>query len=179
MEILSSFSVPDAISFEQAIEVTQSLLDEIEQNHLSETDLESIITALVQTENGARGFFVTYLSDDRAVFDHPTSGIIQGLKSSPEVVAQLLTKNLAMSTAMIETHTRNNKPDLASGSERVQRRTKQVIERLQLPELQTRLQILKANLETGDGEYESFLQRWQYDAVQRHAIAKQVQSVLA
>jgi hypothetical protein len=178
MEILSSFSVPDAISFEQAIEITQSLLDEIEQNHRSEIDLESIITALVRTENGARGFFVTYLSDDRAVFDHPISGVIQGLKSSPEIVAQLLTRNLAMSTAMIETHTRNERPDLVSGSKRVQDRTTHLIQQLQLPELQIRLQRLSANLETGDGEYESFLQRWQYDAVQRHAIAQQVQSIL-
>lgn len=178
MEILSSFSVPEAISFEQAIDLTQSLLAEMEQGQVSEIELESIIAALVQTENGARGFFVSYLSDDRAVFDHPTSGIVQALKSSPEIVAELLTKNLAMSTAMILTHTQNQRPDLVSGSERVQRRTKQLIDRLQLPEIQMRLRKLQESLETGGGEYQAFLERWQYDSAQRHAIAQKVQSVL-
>lgn len=179
MEILSSFSVPEMISFEQAIEITQSLLSEIEQGRVSETELESIITALVQTENGVRGFFVSYLSDDRSIFDHPSEGVIQALKSSPEIVAEFTVKNLAMSTAMILTHTRNGKPELVQGSERVQRRTKQLIEQLQLPEIQMRLRKLQQTLETGAGEYEAFLNRWQYDSNQRGAIAQQVNSALS
>lgn len=179
MEILSSFSVPDAISFEQAIELTQSLLTEIEQDAIAETELERIITALVQTENGIRGFFVAYLSDERAIADHPTAAVVQAIRSSPILAAEYLTKNLAMSTAMIPMHLQNQQPELAKGSERVQQRTKQLIALTQIPQISERLQRLQESVETGTGEYQSFLTRWGYGEEQRQAIAQQIQRVLS
>ena len=176
MEIPSTVS--SSISFEQAIEVTQSLLAEVEQHRVSETELESIITALVQSENGARGFFVNYLTDDRDFVDRPSPAVIQSLHSSPEIVGELLVKNLAMSTGMILTHLQNQNLDLAAGSERVQRRTRQLVELTQIPTIIPRLQQLKATIETGSGEYERFLKRWGYTLEQRDAIRQQVETLL-
>lgn len=170
MESPATFSISDSISFENAIEVTQSLLSQIESNQISEADLESIITALVHSENGARGFFVCYLTDEREIFDQPSSTVIQALKTSPIVVGELLVKNLAMSTAMILTHTQNKNRDQAEGSARVQRRTMQIIQQIELPEVETRLHALKSTVETGTGEYKTFLDRWKYDDAQRQAI---------
>lgn len=170
MEIPSRFSVPATISFEQAIALTQALLAE----PLSEAELESIISALVQTENGARGFFVTYLSDERPLADAPSVGVLKGLRKSPDVVAELLVKNLAMSTAMILTHDRSENPVLAEGSKRVQRRDMQLIQQLQLPQVEVKLQQLKSTIEAGTGEYESFLDRWGYDAEQQQAILNMI-----
>jgi len=178
MEIPSTFSVSDSISFESAIELTQSLLAEVEQRRVPEPELESIITALVQSENGARGFFVTYLTDDRDLADHPSTAVIYALQSSPQIVTELLVKNLAMSTAMILTHLHNQNSDMAKGSERVQQRTRQLVQMIQIPEITSRLQQLQASIETGNGEYESFLNRWKYSSEQRQAIAQQVQEVL-
>jgi hypothetical protein len=179
MEIQSSFSVPDAISFEQAIERTRSLLTEMKQNTLTDTELERIITALVQTENGVRGFFVVYLSDDRPIADQPSSGLVNALRSSPAIVAEFLVKNLAMSTAMRLTHLQNEQPEMAKGSQQVQQRTKRLIELTQIPLVPTRLQQLQESIETGGGEYQTFLNRWQYSDEQRQAIAQQIQSILS
>lgn len=169
MEIPSRFSVPDPISFEGAIELTQSLLFEVEQGRVSEPELESIITAIVQTENGARGFFVTYLTDDRDFIDQKLDLVARSLLQSEDSVSDLLTKNLAMSTAMILTHTRNQNPDMAASSARVQRRTDYLIRQMQSKIVNHHLMELKNSIESS-GEYQKFLDRWKYDEEQRSAI---------
>ena len=70
----SRFAVADDISFADAIVITKALLDELEQS--GSAPLEATVSALVRSENGARGFFVTYLSDDRPFADQPTPAII-------------------------------------------------------------------------------------------------------
>lgn len=179
MESPTIFSISDSISFETAIEVTQSLLSQIESDQISEAELERIITALVHSENGARGFFVCYLTDEREIFDQPSSTVIKALKTSPIVVGELLVKNLAMSTAMILTHTQNQNPDQAEGSARVQRRTMQLIQQTELPEVETRLKSLKDTIQTGTGEYKTFLDRWKYNDQQRQAIDAIVTSAIS
>lgn len=178
MEIPSRFSVPDSVSFEGAIELTQSLLSEVEQGRISEPELESIITALVQTENGARGFFVSYLSDERDLIDQILDHVARTLRHSEDNVSDLLTKNLAMSTAMILTHTRNQNPDMAASSARVQRRTDQLIRQMRSPKVEQRLTELKTTIEHG-GDYQAFLARWKYDDEQRSAILQATQSALS
>lgn len=180
MTIDVTFPVPDAISFEDAIALTQSLLAEIEQGSLSDPEIERTIAALAASENGARGFFVTYLTDPRSLADHPSSSsaVVEGLRSSPEIVSELLVKNLAMSTAMILTHTRNQNLDMAQGSERVQRRTTHLIQQTQLAQVQTKIHSLLESIASGAGQYQSFLERWRYDAAQKQAIAQALQSIV-
>jgi hypothetical protein len=60
-------------SFEEAIALTQVLLVEFET--LPESALSEKLAALVASENGARGFFVTYLTDDRPFADRPTAKV--------------------------------------------------------------------------------------------------------
>ncbi len=178
MRIDAIFPIPEAISFEEAIALTQSILTEMEQGTLSESEVDPTIAALAASENGARGFFVTYLTDPRSLGDHPSDGVVQGLRSSPEIVSELLVKNLAMSTAMILAHTRNQNPQMAQGSERVQRRTAHLIQLIQLPPVQTKIHSLLESIASGAGQYQSFLDRWGYDAEQRQAIAQALQSVV-
>lgn len=179
MTIDAIFPVPDPISFEEAIALTQSILVEIEQATLSESEIDRTIAALAASENGARGFFVTYLTDTRSLADHPSNAVVQGLRSSPEIVSELLVKNLAMSTAMILTHTSNQNLEMAQGSERVQRRTMRLIDLVQLPIVQTKLQTLSESIAAGTGVYQSFLKRWGYDADQQNAIQEVLQKVIA
>lgn len=178
MTIDSTFTVPDQISFEQAIALTQFLLSELEQEKLSETALGNAIAALVASENGARGFFVNYLTDSRAFADEPSEAVVQALRSSPAIVSELLVKNLAMSTAMILTHTRNENLDMAKSSEQVQRRTIQLIRLTHLSPLLTKVQELLKSIQTGGGQYQSFLERWGYDAEQKRAIQQALQSTI-
>jgi len=172
LEMMSypSLTVPENVSFEQAIALTQTFLDLLEQEDLSEAVIETTVSALVKTQNGARGFFVTYLTDERALGDRPTPAVIRGLQSSPEMVSELLVKNVAMSTAMAITHTRNQNPDLAASSQQVRDRSTHLITQLQLPEVKDKAQQLYESAQTGTGAYQGFLERWGYDAEQKQAI---------
>lgn len=170
-----SVRVSDAVTFEQAIALTQALLDQWDQGALSESEIEATITALVRSENGARGFFVTYLSDERPLADSPTPAVTQALSVAPDVVSPLLVKNLAMSTAMAMTHRRNQNESLAQGSDRVQSRTTMLLQVLPLPQLRQQAQQLATSIETGTGEYQSFLQRWHYDDEQQWAMLQAFQ----
>ena len=167
-------TVPEDISFEEAIAFTQNLLTHLEQQSPDEAEVEQAIASLVQTQNGARGFFVTYLTGENAIADHPTAAVVQALQSAPEVVGELLTKNLAMSSAMAITHRRNGNETMAQGSDRVRSRTTQLIALLQSPELTEKLHQLQQSVTTGDGPYQTFLDRWGYDAEQKGAIGQVV-----
>ena len=61
----SLLSVPENITFEKAIALTQEIMSEMETDQLSETRIEALIGDLVKSKNGARGFFVGYLTDSR------------------------------------------------------------------------------------------------------------------
>lgn len=174
----STLSVPAAITFEQAIHLTHALLARMESGNLSETELESTLTDLVSSENGARGFFVTYLTNDRPFADHPSPAVVQALQTSPNIVAELLVKNVAMSTAMAITHRRNQNEAMSEGSDRVQRRTAQLIQLVQLPQVSQKAEQLQESAATGAGEYQGFLDRWKYDAEQRQAIQDAIKAAV-
>ncbi len=170
MAVESGFTVPEAVSFTEAIALTQTLLDSLNRGDVTAPMLEATVRALVRSENGARGFFVTYLSDDRPLADAPEPAVLAALHTSPAIVAPLLVKNLAMSTAMGMTHRRNHNSLLAMGSDRVRSRTLQLIQQLELPQLQLEARQLLRAIETGAGGYQTFLERWGYDLEQRAAI---------
>jgi len=170
MAVESELSVPADLSFEQAIALSQTFLDQWAQNALPPGAIAQFVGDLVGSENGARGFFVTYLTDDRALADAPTPEILQGLERSPEVVAPLLVKNLAMSTAMAIAHQRADNPELAKGSERVQQRTLALLRHVCCLPLPQHLQALRTSIDTGKGVYQIFLEQWGYDAEQKAQI---------
>jgi hypothetical protein len=175
----SSLVVPHEVTFEQAITITQSLLAEMEQNNLSPLEIEAMITSLVTSENGARGFFVTYLTDERTIADHPSEATVAALRSSPALVSPLLAKNLAMSTAMAVAHRRNQNEQMAQGSDRVQRRTLQLVQQMQQPEVFEQIQLLFQSAIHQTGAYQTFLERWGYDAEQQQQIAATAQQAIA
>jgi hypothetical protein len=169
------FTIPDDITFPGAIALTQEILNL--QDPGPEV-LESAISALVKTANGARGFFVAFLSGDSTMADAPPEAIVRALRQSPELVADLMAKNLAMSTAMVLTHEASQNAEQAAGSARTSARSQQLIRRLALPNLQQNLEALLFSATQGGGEYQEFLDRWGYDLAQRQAIAEVVRLVL-
>jgi len=106
------------VTFENAIQQTQDLLSQIE--FLDANVITEKLTDLVSTENGARGFFVTYLTSDLSYSEYPSLEVITALKTSPIFVNELLVKNLAMSTAMVIYHRGQGDEENAQGSEKVQ-----------------------------------------------------------
>ncbi len=179
----SEFNAPDAWpenpSFEQAMALTQELLEQVAAGAVDEMAFQGAIATLVRTTNGARGFFVVLLSDDRPLIDALLPSVPAALAASPDTVSPLLVKNLAMSTAMAITHRRNQDEDLAAGSDRVRGRAHALIAALPLPQLQDQAQQLLTSLATGAGEYQTFLNRWGYDAEQKQAMAAAIAAVIS
>ena len=173
-----NLQVPESVTFEDAIALTQSFLNELSAGELNEKEFQSAVTSLVKTENGARGFFVTYLTDERTIADSPSTGVIEALKTSPEIVDELLVKNLAMSSAMAMAHRRNNDEGSAKGSDSVRQRTAYIIKQLKSDLIANKLQKLSKSAATGEGEYQAFLKRWGYDEEQKKVIQKAISDVL-
>lgn len=174
---MSELSVGEEITFEEAIALAQSLLSEMERGELAEPELEARIGALVGSENGARGFFVTYLTDDRALADSPSPAVVRALQSSPEIVSELLVKNLAMSAGMAVAHRRNQNEEMAKSSERVRSRSAALIRDTELSAARSKAKQLLESVSSGEGAYQSFLKRWGYDSEQLEAIASAAQPV--
>ncbi len=169
------FTVPENISFPEAIALTQEIL--ALDNPAPEV-LSAAVTALVGTINGARGFFVTFLTGDNALADAATDPILSALKTAPVAVADLMVKNLAMGTVMELVHTHNGDLEQAAGSRRVKTRSLTLIPQLSLPELQQNLQQLLDSTTGKGGKYQDFLDRQGYDEQQRQAIAAVIQPLI-
>jgi hypothetical protein len=160
------------IKFAAAIELTQQFVLQLQDGVLTPEQVESFVTDLVATQEGARGFFVGYLTNGLAVVDKVHPGIILGLATHPAVVADLLVKNLAMSTAQNLHFLRENQADMAANSATVAKRSRQLIDALQMPEIKVITQQIIDAIRTGTGDYVEFLERWGYDAEQKGAIEK-------
>lgn len=174
----SPLIIPETVTFEQAIALTQSLLSQAEAGEISEPEIAALIAELVKTENGARGFFVTYLTAEVPIVDNPSTSVVEALRSSPEGVAELLVKNLAMSAAQALFHRRHQKEEMAQSSERVRERTARLIELVDLTSVYERSQKLLETAATGEGSYKAFLERWGYDGEQRQVICQALKQVL-
>lgn len=173
----SEFTVPEGVTFEQAIALSQTLVDHIAQGAIADDLLESAIAQLVASENGARGFFVTYLSDDRPVADPPSTAVIAALKTAPAIVAPLMVKNLAMSTSMAIAHRRNQDEALAQGSDRVKVRSVYILQAIHSAETNAQIAALINSIDTQAGDYATFLKRWGYDPEQQQAIRQMFESL--
>lgn len=149
---------------------TQTLIKLMIAGETDETQLTHEIANLVRTLDGARGFFVTYLTNTHPCADNPSPAVLQGLRTAPDTIASLLVKNLAMSTAMAITHHRHQNPEMAAQSEQVSHRTATLIKRLGMSTVETEAENLWQGLTQGTGPYISFLARWGYDQEQRQTI---------
>ena len=158
------------LSFPQAIADTNSLITKIADKQLNETEIESGVAFFVNRIEGARGFFVAYLTSELEVSDNPSAGVIKGLQSSPEIVSNLLVKNLAMCTAVALFHRRNGNLTAASGSDRVQRRTSNLIQKLNSDLVTQKLQQLAATIDHKSDIYQEFLDGQKYDNEQKEEI---------
>lgn len=171
-------SPSNSLSFPQAIEETKSLMDQITANKLSEAEIEQKVSSILSSKTGGRGFFVAYLTSDSSLADDPSVGVISGLKSAIKISSELLVKNLAMSSAMAVIHHQNGDLDNIAGSKRVSQRTSNLIQRIDFPSINTKLEKLNDTIQNGAGEYQEFLERWGYNEEQKEAIQASISGLL-
>ena len=175
---MANQSQTETLSFPQAIAATQSLMNKISANQLSEAEIQQQISSIFKSKNGGRGFFVSYLTSESPLADCPSTGVIDGLKSANQVTSELLVKNLAMSSAMAIVHARNSERDNLEGSQKVERRTRHLIQKIDSKAVKEELQKLQHTIKTGKGEYTDFLDRWSYDIEQKQAIQKAISNAI-
>jgi hypothetical protein len=176
---MSTLPVPPNLKFDEAIGLTQTFLTKLKKNEFTSAEILTFVSELVQTSNGARGFFVTYLTAEDPICDEPQPEIIAALQAHPEVAADLLVKNIAMSTAQQIYHHRRSDSEMMASSATVAARTTKIINQLNLPQIQTMCQELVNTIDAGSGTYSEFLTRWGYDDEQKQAIARSVTQLLS
>jgi hypothetical protein len=168
---------PESLSFPQAIATTQLLMDQINSQELSESEIQQRVLSILGSKNGGRGFFVAFLTNEMSLADHPSPGVLAGLKSAGEISSELLVKNLAMSSAMMVIHSQNNDLENIAGSQKVCQRTCNLIQQLNSQLVEKELQELQNTLKNGRGEYQEFLEHWNYNTEQKKAIQDTISSL--
>lgn len=175
---MSILTVPANIKFNEAIDLTQLFLTQLQKNELTSPQILEFVSTLIQTANGARGFFVTYLTAQNPICNEPQSEVIAAIAAHPEVAADLLVKNIAMSTAQQLYHHRRNDSEMIASSATVAARTTKMIQALNLPQIQDMFRDLVSTIETGTGSYTEFLTRWGYDDEQKQSIGQIVSQLI-
>lgn len=163
-------------SFQQAMEITAQWLGLWESGELSDEVLGDRVGELVQSRDGARGFFVVALAGDSPLMDRLPDGLVWQLRQAGAGVVDLTVRNLAMSKAMALHHQRQEDGAMQASSERVQQRCLELLRLLEPQAVKERLETL-LEATAGRGDDVVFLDRWGYDAAQRAAIAAAIEQV--
>ena len=161
------------LSFAEAINRTELWLGQWQAGAVDAEALAQRFAGLLTSADGRRGFFVVTLAGPSPLLDHPPAPVLEQLQRGGPVVVDLVVRNLAMGTAMALEHQRQGRREQAGGSLRVQRRAQALLAQLDPPGVRRRLDQLLAATE-GEGADVAVLERWNYDAAQRQAIAQVV-----
>jgi len=178
----SSFEEAQSIGAELAAILTASCAS----GESMPEEAQTLLRALVSTTSGARGWFVSLLTDPAfgPVFDRPVDEtFLAALCESPDPNVKLMTMNVAMSTATELTHLSMGNPDLAASSRMTAERASvlalELMERL--PGLRDSFVGLRSAVDggaEGDKEWLKFCKKWGYGQEQRDAIRIQVDRLL-
>jgi hypothetical protein len=164
-------------NFVDSINVTEALLQEVRHGVISPAEAESKIGEMLNSMDTARGFFVSLLTGESNYADEPPAWLCNALNGKKPVVAELLTKNLVMSTTMNITHLRAGKADEAAKSQKVANRVRKVMKACMNSDLNSEIRAMlesirhKRNNATSERlpRYVEFLSRWSYDREQLNA----------
>ncbi|MBX9688148.1 MAG: hypothetical protein K2X27_15680 [Candidatus Obscuribacterales bacterium] len=164
------------MSFEEALRVSEELLQQLEENSDC-NEARGLLQSMLGDMAGCRGFFVTYLTGDSPLADEPPGFFIEFMKASPHA-AELLAKNLVMSTCMKLSHERKAELQLAEGSALVAKRSALICRLMKSDDLKLRLKEMRASLKTKAGIYADFIRRWNYDDEQLSLAAASIAELL-
>ena len=162
-------------TFKEAMQASMLWCKSWEKDEISDEVISDRIGELIKTVEGARGFFVVSLSIDCSLMDRFPDALIFQLRKSGEIVVDLTVKNLAMSSAMVITHRKNNDPQEIQ-SERIKIRCIELLKLLDSTQVKKRLDVL-LEATKGNGTDLKFLNRWNYNDEQINAIIESLYKV--
>ena len=162
-------------TFKEAMQASMLWCRSWENDEISDEVISDRIGELIKSLEGARGFFVVSLSIDCPLMDRFPDALIFQLRSSGEIVVDLIVKNLAMSSAMIVTHKKNKNPQ-ENQSERIKIRCIELLKLLDSSQVKKRLNVL-LEATKGNGTDLEFLKKWRYNDEQINAISESIYEV--
>jgi len=162
-------------TFKEAMQASMIWCKSWENDEISDEVISDRIGELIKTVEGARGFFVVSLSIDCPLMDRLPDALIFQLRSSGEIVVDLIVKNLAMSSAMIITHRKNKDPQEFQ-SKRIKIRCIELLKLLDSTQVKKRLDVL-LEATKGNGKDLKFLNKWGYNDEQIKAISESIYEV--
>ena len=171
---------PDSVqapTFQQAMEIAAVWIQQWDQEEISDEVIADRVGELVESRDGARGFFVISLAGDSALMDRLPEALVGKLRSSGDAVVDLTVRNLAMSAAMVVHHHKQSDDLQAAGSERVNLRCTELLRQLEPNAVKARLEQLLEAAAHNKGDDVSFLERWGYDKHQKEAITLAIHAV--
>ena len=159
-------------TFTQAINISAQWCKEWGEDLLSEEVLADRIAELIKTKNGLRGFFAYALSDkDCFLLDKLPFSLIYKLNEGGDDVAEIVLKNLIMSSAQVIIHKRDNNLEYEITSENISDRCKAILRLLETKSVtKTVNQVLRDLDDMGN----SFDNSVKYDSEQKEFIKKQI-----
>ena len=160
-------------TFEEAIHFALLWCSSWEKGELSDEVLADRVAELLESINGARGFFVVSLSSECPLMDRLPEPLIFKFREGKELVVDLTVKNLAMSSAMTIQHKRNQNQNQLTGSIRISLRCIEILRLLDPILVKERIEKLIEGTK-GIGEDEDFINRWGYDSEQKSAIVENI-----
>ena len=163
-------------SFEQAMNASILWCKSWEEGNLSDEVLADRIAELIQTKEGARGFFVISLSDNCPLMDRLPDPLIFKLREAGKFIVELTVKNLAMSSAMAIKHQLNHDSKLQENSERINLRCIELLRLLETNYVKDCSEKI-LNATKGIGSEVKFIERWKYNDKQKLAIAKSIEAI--
>ena len=159
-------------SFTQAINISAKWCKEWGEDLLSEEVLADRIAELIKTRNGLRGFFAYALSDkDCLLLDELPFSLIYKLYEGGDEVADIVVKNLIMSSAQIIIHRRENNHEYEITSENISDRCKAILKMLETKSVTKSINQVLRNLDNMGNSFENSIK---YDAEQKEFIKKQI-----
>ncbi len=143
---------------------------------ISDEVLAERVSELLETSNGARGFFVISLSSNSPLMDRLPDALVFQLRKAGDIVVELTAKNFVMSSAMALHHKRNKKVDQQSTSQKIQMRCLELLRILEPNSVKKKLESLLEALE-GKGNDMNFINRCNFDNEQHDYIFSSINSI--
>ena len=162
-------------TFKEAMQASMLWCKSWENDEISDEVISDRIGELIKTVEGARGFFVVSLSIDCPLMDRFPDALIFQLRSSRDIVIDLTVKNLAMSSAMVITHHKNNDSQEIQ-SEIIKIRCIELLKLLDSNAVKKRLDVL-LEATKGNGTDLKFINKWGYNDKQINAISESIYEV--
>ena len=159
-------------SFSQAINISAQWCKEWEEDLLSEEVLADRIAELIKTRNGLRGFFAYALSDkDCFLLDKLPFSLIYKLNEARETVADIVVKNLIMSSAQIIIHRKDNNHEYEITSENISDRCKAILRMIETKSVTKSINQVLRDLDNMGNSFDNSVK---FDSEQKEFIKKQI-----